>query len=282
MLSKQNTPRATVAAAIMGAFAVAGATAAAAADRHNVTLGDAAEDNGGLEYNGLRVSPNVTFTSDYRFRGFTQTRESAALQGGVDVYWRWFYVGVWATNVDFGKTLDSAGRLHEIAEQEVDYYAGIKHKVRGVEFDVGVIYYSYPGSFGTIVGGSRRDLDYFEVKAGISAEIHKSLLAGVTVYYSPDYSEETGRNWVIEGELKRTLGTWGSLVPSISAKLARSIGEESKGGFDYWYWNAGFSLVFAKYFEFDIRYYDTFDVPSSINCDHRCDGRVVARITFEY
>ena len=35
------------------------------------------------------------------------------------------------------------------------------------------------------------------------------------------------------------------------------------------------------YFEFDIRYFDSFGVPSEIACTDRCDGRVVARITFE-
>jgi hypothetical protein len=63
------------------------------------------------------------------------------------------------------------------------------------------------------------------------------------------------------------------------------MGDESKGGFDYYYWNAGVSFVFADYFEFDLRYFDTFDVPSSAlgtgSCSNLCDGRVVARITFE-
>jgi hypothetical protein len=68
--------------------------------------------------------------------------------------------------------------------------------------------------------------------------------------------------------------------------IGANEGEEKKGGLDYYYWNAGMSFIFADYFEFDIRYFDAFDVPTGgltgiTNCRNQCDGRVVARITFE-
>jgi uncharacterized protein (TIGR02001 family) len=226
---------------------------------------------------GPQFSANATVTSDYRFRGFTQTREHSALQGGVDVTWRHFYAGVWASNVDYGSVF-SGGRWHDVADVEVISYTGVRHKFDRVGLDFRAIYYAFPGAFGL-----PQDLDYFEVMGGISAEIHKGLTADFKVYYSPDYQGEVGRNWVYEGGLARKLGTFGSISPSVSARLGYSAGDESKGGFDYYYWNAGFSFVFAQYFEFDLRYYDTFDVPTAIagSCRDRCDGRVVARITFE-
>jgi hypothetical protein len=68
----------------------------------------------------------------------------------------------------------------------------------------------------------------------------------------------------------------------LSARIGYSAGDEKSGGIDYGYWNAGFSLLFADYFEFDLRYFDTFDMPAAAgSCRDRCDGRVVARITFE-
>jgi uncharacterized protein (TIGR02001 family) len=225
-----------------------------------------------------QFSTNAAFATDYRFRGFTQTREKSALQGGVDVTWRQFYVGAWATNVDFGRVADALGRWHDTADYEVDVYAGVKHKIHGFETDVGFIYYAFPGAYGV-----PQNLDYVEVKAGVSREIYPSVTSDVQVYYSPDYQGETGPNWVLEGGLTRKLGTHGSLTPSVSTRLGYSAGDEAKGGLDYWYWNAGLSVVFAQYFEFDLRYFDTFDVPTAIagSCRERCDGRVVARITFE-
>ena len=235
---------------------------------------------------GPQFSVNATYTTDYRYRGFTQTREKSALQGGVDATWRYFYVGAWATSVDFGREQDTLGRWHNAADVEVVSYAGVKHKVLGGEVDVRAIYYAYPGAFGVasnIAPFRINDLDYFEVMLGFSREIMPSLSLESKVYYSPDYQGGTGRNWAFESGLSKKLGTFGTVSPSFSAMLGSSYGEESKGGIDYYYWNAGMSFLFKDYFEFDIRYYDTFDVPNAVvgSCRDRCDGRVVARITFE-
>ncbi|MBK8286564.1 MAG: hypothetical protein IPK97_17815 [Ahniella sp.] len=43
-----------------------------------------------------------TLTSDYVFRGVSQSQESAALQGSVEVgHESGFYAGVWGSSVDF-------------------------------------------------------------------------------------------------------------------------------------------------------------------------------------
>ena len=228
--------------------------------------------------NAVQWSAYAGYATDYRFRGFTQTHEKSALQGGVDVTWRQFYVGAFATNVDFGRVADASGRWHDAADYEIDTYIGVKQKLGGFEADLRAIYYAYPGAFGL-----PQRLDFFEIKAGLSREVLPSLTTDLQIYYSPDYQGETGRNWVFEGGVVRKLASYGPLAPSLSARLGYSAGEEAKGGFDYWFWNAGVSMVFADYFEFDLRYFDTFDVPTALagSCRNRCDGRIVARITFE-
>ena len=48
------------------------------------------------------VSGNVGLFSDYVFRGYTQTINEPALQGGFDLeHSTGFYAGVWASNVDW-------------------------------------------------------------------------------------------------------------------------------------------------------------------------------------
>jgi uncharacterized protein (TIGR02001 family) len=226
---------------------------------------------------GPKFSANAGYASDYRYRGFTQTREKPALQGGVDVTWRKFYIGIWASNVDFGRVTDALGRWHDAADLEVDTYLGLKQTFGPFETDLRVTNYAYPGAFGL-----PQKLDYLEIKAGLSREIMSAVTADLQVYYSPDNMGETGPNWVVEGGLARKLGTFGSIAPSLSVRLAYSAGDEAKGGFDYWYWNAGISMIFADYFELDLRYFDTFDVPAVAgSCRNVCDGRIVARITFE-
>ena len=234
------------------------------------------QDDDEKDTTGPKFTVNIGLTSDYRFRGFTQTDGSAAVQGGADFTYNWFYAGVWATNVDFGQLPDTNGVLQNVGDYAIYSYVGAKHKFNRTELDGGFIYYTYPNSQGFA------DLDFYEFYAAASYDfVPNSLVGGVTVYYSPDYQGGVGRNWIIESSLVKYLPKFGDdWQPSVSGLLAYSDGVPSDGGLDYWYWNVGASLVF-DYFEFDVRFFDTFDVPNSIDCDDVCDGKVVARITFE-
>jgi len=89
--------------------------------------------------------PDFTFTgnaglfSDYRFRGFSQTNLKPAMQGGFDfAHKSGFYLGNWNSNV--ASELFSGGNL------EMDFYGGYKFKYEDFAFDVGGLYYYYPGS----------------------------------------------------------------------------------------------------------------------------------------
>lgn len=98
-----------------------------------------------------QITGNVGAVSNYLFRGVTQTDDEAAIQGGFDFADdSGFYAGTWLSNVDFGGKEDA----------EVDLYAGYGGTFgdSGVSWDVGAIYYLYPG------GG---DLDYGETYFGL-------------------------------------------------------------------------------------------------------------------
>jgi uncharacterized protein (TIGR02001 family) len=93
----------------------------------------------------LKASYNVGVTSDYVFRGVSQTQEDPALQGGIDLSYGIGYAGVWASNVDFGAN---------DPKTEIDFYAGVKPTVGDTSLDFGVLYYGYskdkgltPGSY---------------------------------------------------------------------------------------------------------------------------------------
>jgi uncharacterized protein (TIGR02001 family) len=83
------------------------------------------------------VSSTITATTDYDFRGITQTAQNPALQASLD--WSGasgFYAGAWTSNVNFGKAAD--------ADVEVDVYGGYKGKITDdLTYDVGGIYYTY-------------------------------------------------------------------------------------------------------------------------------------------
>jgi uncharacterized protein (TIGR02001 family) len=88
-----------------------------------------------------QLSANLTTTSDYRFRGISQTQNGAAVQGGVDyVHESGFYIGNWNSSVS--KQLYPNGTGFES-----DLYAGFKKDIyKGITVDVGSYNYFYPNS----------------------------------------------------------------------------------------------------------------------------------------
>lgn len=116
------------------------------------------------------VSGNVAIGSDYFFRGIDQAG-GEALSGGFDVgFENGFYVGTWASSVDFSGGL------------ELDYYAGYGGSIsEDVSYDVGYLYYGYPQ-------GPKTE-EFEEIYASISAGDATLGLA-----YSDDYYASTGHS----------------------------------------------------------------------------------------
>lgn len=132
------------------------------------------------------ASANIGVTSDYIWRGVTQTDEGPAVQAGLDYEAdNGLYVGTWASNVDFPDVYDGA---------EVDVYAGYKKDLKGdLSFDVGAIRYMYPSE--------DIALDVTEVYAkagykGVGAEVGYTVdIEGAdtdegNLYYALGYSGE--------------------------------------------------------------------------------------------
>jgi uncharacterized protein (TIGR02001 family) len=104
------------------------------------------------------LSANVTLTSDYIFRGISQSSGDPAIQGGFDYsHASGLYAGTWASNV--GWIRDFQG--YESGSMEIDFYGGYRGDIgsTGLTFDVGGIYYMYPGEN----NGCCNDADTLEV-----------------------------------------------------------------------------------------------------------------------
>ena len=87
------------------------------------------------------LSANVSLVSNYVFRGVSQTQNGPAIQGGFDYsHASGFYIGTWASNVDWV----SQGYMTNNS-MEIDLYGGFKGAVDDFGYDVGVITYYYPG-----------------------------------------------------------------------------------------------------------------------------------------
>jgi uncharacterized protein (TIGR02001 family) len=231
----------------------------------------------------LDLSANVALTTDYIFRGFSQTAENPAIQGGFDATWKFLYVGVWASNVDFGALPSVAsGNPKDVASIEIDWYGGIRPTWQGFTFDVGVIYYTYPGACDSkcVVGAAPgSDLDYVELKTGISYTFAEKLTVGVVNYWTDDNTGGIGENDVLELGAGYAFGSklFNFFSPSVSGLVGWQWGDESKGGFDYTYWNIGLTLGFLEKFSADVRYWDT-DISGCTGGVLSCDERVVGTL----
>ena len=96
------------------------------------------------------VSANVSFASDYVWRGMTQS-DGPAIQGGFDFEAEsGFYAGIWGSNVNFN---DGAG-------SELDYYFGYGFSVGDLGIDIGYVAFDYPKN--------TLGLDFEEIVLGFS------------------------------------------------------------------------------------------------------------------
>jgi len=155
----------------------------------------------------FEVSANLAITSNYVWRGMTQTANSPAVQGGIDLGYKGFYLGTWGSNVEFG---DTANNL------EADFYAGYTNSFSGVDFDLGYIYYAYPnesdafnfdelylglgydfgmvginGKYSFAMDSNVDTTDYWEVGGDIELPMEFSLEASYGEY------DEVGTNYIV-------------------------------------------------------------------------------------
>lgn len=118
----------------------------------------------------ITVSGSATLTSDYRFRGVSQTDEGMAIQGGFTLsHSSGLYVGTWGSNLSGWGTFGGAN-------MELDIFAGYALPVGEGTLDVGVTWFMYPSGADTT--------DFAELYAKLSGDVGPlSLTAGVA--YAP-------------------------------------------------------------------------------------------------
>jgi uncharacterized protein (TIGR02001 family) len=151
----------------------------------------------------------LNLTTDYIFRGETQTDNNPAVQGYVEADWSLFYLGAWASNV----------RIDD-DRIELDLYAGVRRELGPVSLDLNYTRYLYDES-GDCCG---------ELGILLGAPIGESVEAEGGVYL--DLAEDTqwgqiGATLALPAEfgLGGTVGTdFGSLNLPDGTKYAWDIG----------------------------------------------------------
>lgn len=243
---------------IVGAVAMLAATVAQAAD---------APQAGGEEASGFPISiaGGTTFTTDYVFRGVSNSDNDPAVQGYIELSYDIFYLGIWGSNTDLGINDDL----------EIDWYGGIRPTWNNFEFDFGVLYYSYPNAGDALSGG---DPDYFEIKAAVAYPIHEMVKLGVAGYWSPDYFGETDDSFYLEGNAEVSL----PFNITVSGAIGQQWFDDNVNNFeDYLTWNIGASWTFKDTLTFDVRYHDT-DLSKAECGANICDERIVGTVSVDF
>lgn len=191
------------------------------------------------------VSANIGATSNYIWRGISQTDNGAAVQGGLD----WsdasgIYAGTWASNIDGGT--------------ELDIYGGYSGKAGEFGYDVGVIGYLYPdledldfwelyanGSYGMFSGGVAYTIDkeaggeendlYYHL--GLSTDLPNDFSLGFTVGYY-DFEDDAAEDYThYQVDLGKSAGEMGDFTFSLSMVDEEAYDDDLKA---FVSWSKGF------------------------------------------
>jgi uncharacterized protein (TIGR02001 family) len=91
------------------------------------------------------IAYNVSLSSQYIYRGLTQSNYRPAVALGADYsHSSGFYAGVWASSITWLRNFGISS-----ARAEIDTYLGFKNTVNDFTYDVGYLRYNYPGSVAT-------------------------------------------------------------------------------------------------------------------------------------
>ncbi|MFV1923085.1 MAG: TorF family putative porin [Methylotenera sp.] len=132
------------------------------------------------------ISANITASSNYVWRGVTQTADDAALSGGVDyTNESGFYAGTWTSNVSGG--------------HELDVYFGFAGEAGDVKYDAGYIYYAYPGN-------GNADINFGEIYGKANMGMFSAGLA-----YTVNAGDDNKDNAFDAGDLYIHVGVGGEL-----------------------------------------------------------------------
>jgi uncharacterized protein (TIGR02001 family) len=192
------------------------------------------------------VSGTAALTSDYVFRGVSQTNGGPAIQAGFEWTEAGFYAGAWGSNISWLSDLSTeAAKIS--SSLEIDAYAGFRGATAGgLGFDVGAIYYAYPGDFPA--GFNEAD----------TAELYGTLSYGiVTAKYSYavtdlfGYADSDGSGYLDLAANWPFAASW-----TLNLHAGRQW-IESNEDFECLDWKVGVTKAFAKGVSLAAAYVDT-------------------------
>ena len=213
------------------------------------------------------VGGEITAASDYVWRGVSQTQEDPALQLEAYVeHESGFYVGAFASNVDFGDPADGI-------DYELNPYVGWAGELgEGVELDVFLQRVAYPGH-----NGADYDIDYTELEASLGFARYYN----VGFAYSPDIFNLGAKGWYYTAGAEWPLGETGLTL----AVQAGHYDLDEAAGDSYNDWRVGLGRDFGP-INAQLQYTDTSSygevLAESVGDAALADGRTTLLLTWAF
>ena len=208
-----------------------------------------------------QLTGNLGLTSDYRFRGVSQTQNAPAVQGGIDyAHKSGLYIGNWNSSVSSEVYTNGSG-------VESDLYAGYKKEIfKGISIDVGSYNYFYPRA---TTRGTGSNFDTYEAFAGIG---YKDLI-------SAKYSQTLGTGYfgITNAQGTKYMQVDGKLPViknlAVVAHYGRTDVANNGGRYDYDDINAGFVYTLPKAFDLGVRYYTNTGMTNAFQTANTVSGQ---------
>jgi len=231
------------------------------------------------------VAFGTKLTTDYVFRGITQTNGNAAVQGYAELQaFDWVYAGIWASNVSF---------LYS-GSAEIDLYGGLRHTWDNLTLDLGFVYYAYPGGTNYTVFPAWKDTDYNYWEIYFKPTyVWDIVTIGGNLFYGDSYAGSGASETYLSGTLKVDFSKW-STVKDVGFYASGEVGYQWLGTTtaylvnyampDYTTWNVGVGFTYKaatldfRYWGSDLNSNQCFDISASTGA---CGDRYVASLSFD-
>jgi uncharacterized protein (TIGR02001 family) len=195
---------------------------------------------------------NVSLTSDYVFRGVSQSNQEPALQGGVEYAAEsGAYIGAWGSSISWLSDLSSTAAPIS-SNIELDVYGGYRGKFsEAVSYDVGALYYWYPGDFPSGFNSA----DTLEVYAGVTVAASDKVSLGAK--YSVSTTDLFG---YVDSDGSGYLDLTANVAVAEGWTINTHAGKqwiEGNSAFEYTDWKLGVTKAFDNGFAVALAYSGT-------------------------
>ena len=179
------------------------------------------------------LSFNLGATSDYRYRGISQSNLNPAIQGGLDYTNNptGLYAGTWLSSI---KWINDVSKSDDV---EMDLYAGLRGDIaHDLSYDVGVLSYVYPGNnLGQVAGFANANTTEFY------AQLTYKL---ANIKYSQAVTNLFG---TVNSKNSSYVDVWTTIPVTETLGLGLHVGHQSvenNAGFSYSDWKVGLARDF--------------------------------------